>query len=392
MMSKKAAFTGNLSFISLADVFQILGGNNCTGSLRISTPYSPHPGFIYLKNGNPVKSVCGSIQGLASLYAMFGWTTGEFAFYEEEINFKNSIGRSRMEIVLDALRMLDDGLIKKVGPSSMIMENFNQDRNDKNSPSIIKGPFLDYSYVIKEELYNTGDTIVKEKAHGKWLWVVYEGVVRIEKETPQGTITLTRLGEGSFIGTFKALLFGEYARSATVLAENDVRLCLLDAEMLHREYASLSYIFRTLLLSLDDRLRKTTEKAIGLHTFGCEPAILPRSIKTIIDKGSSIDDLYKIEEGEAYIVNKIGANIEPLFTLQKNDIFGFIPFLDIGHEPNTMAVVGNGNLRVQSLDPGHMQSEYERLTPTFRNLIHHVGTCINTTTTRLFHDNTRIII
>jgi CRP-like cAMP-binding protein len=246
--------------------------------------------------------------------------------------------------------------------------------------------------VIKEELYNTGDTIVKEKAHGKWLWVVYEGVVRIEKETPQGTITLTRLGEGSFIGTFKALLFGEYARSATVLAENDVRLCLLDAEMLHREYASLSYIFRTLLLSLDDRLRKTTEKAIGLRAFGGESAVLPRSIKTIIDKGSSIDDLYKIEEGEAYIVNKNGINIEPLFTLQKNDIFGFIPFLDIGHEPNTVAVVGNGNLRLQSLDPGHMQSEYERLTPTFRNLIHHIGTCIHTTTTRLFHDNMWIII
>jgi hypothetical protein len=57
-----------------------------------------------------------------------------------------------------------------------------------------------------------------------------------------------------------------------------------------------------------------------------------------------------------------------------------------------VAVVGNGNLRLQSLDPGHMQSEYERLTPTFRNLIHHIGTCINTTTTRLFHDNMRIIV
>lgn len=390
-MSKKAAFTGNLSFISLSDVFQILGGNNCTGCLRISTTYSPHPGFIYLKDGNPVRSVCGSIQGLASLYAMFGWSTGEFAFYDEEINFSNSIGRSRMEIILDALRMLDDGLIQKLGPSTLTTGNDAQNRNDKDNPRIIKGPFLDYSYVIKEELYNSGDMIVKEKAHGKWLWVVYEGVVRIEKETPQGTITLTRLGEGSFIGTFKALLFGEYARSATVSAENDVRLCLLDAEMLHREYASLSYIFRTLLLSLDDRLRKTTEKAIGLPAVGEKLIRLPKRIKTIIDKGSSIDDLYKIEEGEAYIVNKVGINTVPLFTLQKNDIFGFIPFLDIGHEPNTVSVVGNGDLRLQSLDPGHMQREYDRLTPTFRNLIHHLGTCINTTTDLLFHDERFII-
>jgi len=217
-----------------------------------------------------------------------------------------------MEIILDALRMLDDGLIQKLGHSNMTKDDAAQNEWGKDNPRIIRGPFLDYSYVIREELYNCGDTIVKEKSHGKWLWVVYEGVVRIEKETPQGTITLTRLGEGSFIGTFKALLFGEYARSATVLAENDVRLCLLDAEMLHREYASLSFIFRTLLLSLDDRLRKTTAKALNLTAFGEKSMRLPTDIRTIIDKGSAIDDLYKIEEGEAYLVKKNGINIEPI--------------------------------------------------------------------------------
>jgi hypothetical protein len=53
-MPEKTTLTGNLAFIALADVFQILGGNNSTGVLRIKSQYTPNPGLIYFVNGDPV--------------------------------------------------------------------------------------------------------------------------------------------------------------------------------------------------------------------------------------------------------------------------------------------------------------------------------------------------
>ena len=81
---------------------------------------------------------------------------GDFVFHEEDVsevsNVYCQINQGRMEIVLDALRMLDDGLIKKTGPLSSIKSGINQEGNgsEKNGgkglPSI-RGPLSDYLYV-----------------------------------------------------------------------------------------------------------------------------------------------------------------------------------------------------------------------------------------------------
>ena len=42
-MSDKIALSGKLSFISLADLFQLLGGNSSTGVLKIFSKYAPNP-------------------------------------------------------------------------------------------------------------------------------------------------------------------------------------------------------------------------------------------------------------------------------------------------------------------------------------------------------------
>ncbi len=49
-MGGKAVLTGNLKFTSLADLFQIIGGNNSTGTLRITSQYVPHPGIVHFVN------------------------------------------------------------------------------------------------------------------------------------------------------------------------------------------------------------------------------------------------------------------------------------------------------------------------------------------------------
>ena len=117
-MAEKAALSGKLNFVTLPDIFQILGGNNSTGSLYIRSEYAPAVGRIYFVNGNPINAIDGSQKGKEALYALFGWTEGKFEFHVEKVNVGRAFNCSRMEIVLDALKMIDDGEIRRVGPES----------------------------------------------------------------------------------------------------------------------------------------------------------------------------------------------------------------------------------------------------------------------------------
>ena len=85
--------------------------------------------------------------------------------------------------------------------------------------NIIKGPKVDYTYVIEEEKFTDGAKIVKEQGHGNWLWVILEGVVNVLRDTPDGQRTIARLGEGCFIGTPEAFIQRENVRTASVVAE-----------------------------------------------------------------------------------------------------------------------------------------------------------------------------
>ena len=117
-MSKKVVLAGNLDFISLADIFQILGGNSSTGILSMKSQYASNPGRIYFVEGNPINAGTGALKGIDAVYALFGWMEGNFEFSEEEVNAGQVIKQGRMEIVLDALRMVDDDEIEKLGPPS----------------------------------------------------------------------------------------------------------------------------------------------------------------------------------------------------------------------------------------------------------------------------------
>ena len=377
---RKATLSGNLDFISLADLFQILGGNGSSGVLHITSPFAPDPGYIYFLKGDPINAGCGSLHGLQSIYTLFGWMEGMFVFYEENRNLPHLIKKNRMEIVLDALRMLDEGVIKRVGPTSIDEASSGEGNGQNRKLPVIKGSLVDYAYVIKEEMFSDGETIVKEASYGKWMWVVMEGTVKVHRDTPNGYVTIARLGEGCFIGTIKALLFGEYARNATVTAEGDVRLCLLDAEHLYREYESLSLDFKALLLSLDNRLRRITDRIVVSSLNQDETKGLSEDKKIIIKKGSSHQELFMVTEGEAFIIAQTRQGDLPLSKLKKGDVFGHIPFMDIGHEPRFASVIASNGLKIQKLDSQSYQAEYTKLPNTFRNFVYHIGNCISLTT------------
>lgn len=383
-MNNRIGISGSLSLVSLPEIFQILGTNKSTGVLKLTSTYVPHPGIIYFSKGDPINAVFATLKGLKALYSMFGWEVGDYFFYDEDVeSIEVTITKPRMNLVLDALNLLDKGKIKKIGPNSSLGLH-PIDKMDSSGMPVLKGPLTDYLYVVREDFFKKNEPIVKEGNHGKWIWTVYEGVVRVTRETPKGRLVLARIGEGCFIGTIKALLFGEYERSASVIAEGDLRLCLLDADPFYEEYSNLSPDFRRLLLSLDQRLRSLNTRAIDIYSGNTEADNKIRkesSSNKIFDAGN---DLYRIAEGSVIVVVKDPGGRNIMFPLESNDVIGNIPFVDFGHEPNSAIIVGSKDLKTEKLDIVGIQKEYDKLSKTFRNLIYNICNYIRNTTGLVF--------
>jgi len=389
-MTGKPDLEGNLTFVSLADLFQLLGGNNSTGVLQITSPHVQTPATIYFQNGDPVNASNGSAMGTDAVNALFGWMEGHFRFHRKEIQVKRTIKKSRMQIVLDALRLLDDGEIPKVGPppkGDAVKAEARKSAGTLLWPSmpVIKGPVIDYMYVVEEETFPPGHRVVAEGRHGKWIWIVLEGEVEVLRDTPKGPITIARLGEGSFIGTFMIFLFEGSIRSAHVNAVSDVRLGLLDTQKLYAEFASLSSDFRNLLFSYSRRLIKTSDRVVEIYTGKAKSPIPVKDREVFLKMGSEKEEAYAVTAGEASLVYKTKKGGLPLLTLERGDVFGNVPFANPGHEPHAASVFGSKDLEVESLDLSRLQEQHDRLSLTFRSLLENLNTSISITTRLASH-------
>lgn len=386
-MTDNIVFSGSLVFLSLADVFQLLGGNNCTGKLTLRSKYTPDMGTIYFMNGNPVKAYWGKLRGIEAIFGMFGWTDGKYDFSEEDLTTTEpDIQKNMMEIVLDASRLLDDGKIAKVGPEHLY--RYDEDVGGAVGMKTaylqpLKGPPVDYLYVTGDYVYPEGVTIVKEGEYGKWLWAISEGTVKIIRETSKGFVTLARLAEGCFIGTIRSLIYGgDHGRSATAIAEGNVHLSILDTEILHREFFALSEEFRKLLLSLDNRLRPINDNAVQAY-IGEFSRTLPDNMSAD-ERYQNNTDLFIIREGTAAVIGKGPHGDVLLLSLGVDDVFGKIPFMAFGHEPLAASVVISTPFEADVLDSQALQREYESLSHTFRNFVFGTATNISMTT-KLFY-------
>ena len=369
---------GSLGFLALGDIMQLLGANSSTGVLRLISRYAADPGFIYFENGNPINAACGTTTGLEAVFELFGWTDGEFEFNKENILTQRVITKSRMGIILEGLKMVDDGQIKRVGPGAV-----SRKPSATGSPDmipIVKGPLVDYMYVADEEDFFDGEYIVEEGKHGSWIWVILEGVVEIVRETPEGPLPIVRLGDGSFIGSLASFLIQGHIRTATAVAVGNVQLGVLDSQRLAQEFAQLTPEFRGLLISLDKRLKQLNERAIELRQKKLSTVEYMDSKKPVIKQGSPEEELYIIREGSGSIVRQEDIGQVPLVQLYKGDYFGNIPFLELGHEPEYASVLANKDLKVRKAELAQLQKEYNNLSTTFKNFIDNVSTCISVST------------
>ncbi|MEE9566904.1 MAG: cyclic nucleotide-binding domain-containing protein [Desulfobacteria bacterium] len=377
-MNHRIVLAGNLDFLSLGDILQLLGSNGSTGILRIKSRYVQDPGLIYMVDGNPANASNGSLTGLEALQSLFGWVEGEFEFSKEPVTEEAVIKKSRMEILLDSLRMLDDGEIEKIGPVSVAKSPDSTDKEE--GLPLIKGPLVDYSYVVDEEGFSDGDKITEEGKHGGWIWVVMEGSIDVVKETPLGPLSMLRLGAGAFIGSVASFLRGGSARSATVLAVGDVQVGVLDSQRLFTEYTTVSDEFRGLILSLDKRLKEVSERAVAAYSRQNSIEDFIKDKTPAIKQGENDERILTITQGKASIVRNTDHGDVLLANLEEGDFIGRVPFLNIGHEPHSASVFASEDFEVSAVDPDNLQEQYDRLSATLRNIIEHVAICVSVTT------------
>jgi CRP-like cAMP-binding protein len=384
-MTSEFDFSGKLSFLNLGELLQLIGSSSATGTLRVYSPFRTEAGLIVVENGNPIDAKNGARSGVEALFTLFGWTEGRFEFTREPVTGARTIQKGRMELILDGLRLLDEGRIEKLGPAprtsrSKMAGEAAAPGQAPELPPIIKGPLVDYAYVIDEEGFYDGDEIVHEGAHGNWIWVILEGAAEIIKTTPNGPLKLLRVGDGAFLGSVASLLIGDNVRSTTVVASGNVQLGMLDSQLLAGELAGLSADFKSLIKSLDNRLRGVTSIGADAHAQATAFMDLIKGKKLAIKEGQNEERLFRIREGEVVVARSDGPGYVPLARLQKGDFFGHIPFLTIGHEPYAAAVFSSPDLKLAAVNSQKIEAEHKRLSITLRNIIEHLAACISATT------------
>jgi CRP-like cAMP-binding protein len=377
-MNNTVALSGSLDFLNFGELLNLLGTNGSSGVLHIKSNYSSEPGLVYLDKGNPINAVNGSVTGQDALFSLFGWTDGQFEFVEENVSCEKAINKSRMEIILDGLRLLDEGKIDQLGPATAAKIPPGSKTTSGKVP-LIKGPLVDYSYVVDEEGFYDGDEIVQEGNHGDWIWVILEGTAEIIKQTANGSLQMLRIGDGAFLGSVAALFSGGRVRSATVKAVGNVQLGMLDSQLLANELANVSAEFKGLLTSIDSRLQQVIETAVAINNN--DPLDdLTKNKKQLIKQGQNEERLFTVKNGEAIIARQTENSYVPLVRLKKGDFFGRVPFLDMGHEPHSAAVFSSQNLKLAAVDSEKLKLEHEGLSSTLKNIIEHLATSVSVTT------------
>ncbi len=263
---------------------------------------------------------------------------------------------TRTEIIQNGLRLLDNGKIP-----------------------VIKGPPIDYMYVVDEESYKD-ENVIFEGRYGNWIWMILHGIVEIIKETPAGPISILRLGEGAFIGNLAAFLPQQQVeRTASVRAIGKLQLAVLDSQRLAKEFAQSSPDFRGLILSLNHRLIQATNRVVELALN--KPGDFPLCPKQIIKQAESVvEPLFRITAGRALVSRSIDQkNNLPLVCLEKDDYFGNVSFLNTGLEPCGASVFASEDFQAAPVDTQLIEQEFARLSTTFQNMLKVTASSISIT-------------
>lgn len=98
--------TGTLGLFSLVDLFQLLSSARRTGRLVVEHPDAV--ARIYFDRGQAVHAEFGSLKGVDAIYSLFADERGSFEFRIGLPTPENSISVGTENLVLDAMRRIDE--------------------------------------------------------------------------------------------------------------------------------------------------------------------------------------------------------------------------------------------------------------------------------------------
>jgi CRP-like cAMP-binding protein len=159
-----------------------------------------------------------------------------------------------------------------------------------------------------------------------------------------------------------------------------VQLGMLDSQRFSNEFAAMSADLRSVVLSLDNRLKQVTDSVVDIYLNKNRIDKIIKDQKPVIEQGSSEERLFSITRGQASVVRKTDNGYVPLLALSQGDFFGNVPFFKMGHEPHSASVFVSQDLKIAALKIEKIQKEYADLSSAFRNILEHLATAISVTT------------
>lgn len=117
-------------------------------------------------------------------------------------------------------------------------------------------------YVPLVEKYKDGDVIVTEGIVSNNAYVVLSGKVRVVKTVQDRQVVISVLGKGDVFGEMG--LIGEAPRSATIVAEGEATLGIIDRKSFLAKMETIPEDIRFVIKAMVNRLAATTEKLAQL--------------------------------------------------------------------------------------------------------------------------------
>lgn len=111
--------------------------------------------------------------------------------------------------------------------------------------------------IVRTETFDDQQIIFKEGSFGDWIYVIEEGTVEISRMVDGKKIVIATLKEGEIIGEVAYISKGE--RSATATAIGKTKVGTIDRQYFDNEFNGLSHDFQTVLKTMAQRLRVTTD-------------------------------------------------------------------------------------------------------------------------------------
>lgn len=109
--------------------------------------------------------------------------------------------------------------------------------------------------------FDAGEVVLSEGAEGDTMYLIMDGMVRVETRAPSGTLQLAELGRGACVGEVSVLTGGP--RTATVTASTPVTMVMFARHRIARvldRHPKVRALLRTLV---EGRARDTVDKLVG---------------------------------------------------------------------------------------------------------------------------------